>query len=122
MGESGDQRKKFAERLTVFAEKVIQFCRTIPGNTVTRPLISQLVRSGTSIGANYMEALCASSRKDFRNKIYICKKESQETEYWLRLMKSAESSPLNIAELSKEVHEFTLIFQKTTATLDKNDK
>ncbi len=48
-------------------------------------IISQLLRSATSVGANYHEANAASSKNDFRNKIYICRKEIQETEYWLDL-------------------------------------
>ncbi|NLC31601.1 MAG: four helix bundle protein [Candidatus Moranbacteria bacterium] len=49
-------------------------------------MLSQLIRSATGIGANYCEANNASSKKDFRNKIFICKKEAQETKYWLRMM------------------------------------
>jgi len=64
------------DRTAKFGEEVIKFCKAIHQNTITKPLISQLVRSATSIGANYMEANGASSRKDFRNKIFICKKES----------------------------------------------
>ena len=74
------------ERTAKFGESIIYFCRSIKEDTVNRPLISQLVRSGTSIGANYMEANGASSRKDFKNKIFICKKETQETKHWLRMI------------------------------------
>jgi four helix bundle protein len=65
-----------------------------------------------------MEATNGSSKKDFKNKIYICKKEAQETEYWLRLMLNCY--PLKKSEidlLSAEVHELLLIFQKTISTL-----
>ena len=74
------------ERTTVFSEKIIELCKKISKNTITIPIIDQLIRSGTSIGANYTEANGASSRKDFKNKIYICKKEAMETKYWLRLL------------------------------------
>lgn len=53
---------------------------------VNNPLISQIVRSGTSIGANYCEANGASSKKDFKNKIYICKKECKETNYKFKII------------------------------------
>ena len=69
------------ERTAKLGERVIIFCREIKQDVITRPLISQLVRSGTSIGANYMEANGAVSKKDFNNKIHICKKEAQETKH-----------------------------------------
>jgi four helix bundle protein len=68
-----------AVRTSSFGEATIIFAKEIPENTINRPLISQLVRSATSIGANYMEADCAESKKDFIHKIGICKKESKET-------------------------------------------
>ena len=90
-------------------------------DVISGPLINQLVRSGTSIGANYMEANAASSRKDFANKIFICKKEAQETKHWLRML--AKCLPDRKEELRKlwsEVQELTLIFQKITSTLRAN--
>ncbi|TSC75654.1 MAG: Uncharacterized protein G01um101431_1207 [Parcubacteria group bacterium Gr01-1014_31] len=66
------------ERTQKFGEDIIEFAKVIPRNIITIPLISQLVSAGISIGANYCEATGASSRKDFRNKIFICKKEAQE--------------------------------------------
>ncbi len=77
------------ERTAKYGEAIIDFCRSVPQDAVTKPLVSQLIRSGTSIGANYMEANGASSRKDFKNKIYICKKEAQETKHWLRMLAKA---------------------------------
>jgi four helix bundle protein len=53
------------ERTAKFGENVIEFCKSIKQDVITKPLISQLVRSGTSVGANYMEANAASSRRDF---------------------------------------------------------
>ena len=57
------------ERTAKFGENIIDFCNTLPRNEINRPLISQLIRSGTSQGANYMEADAAVSKKDFENKI-----------------------------------------------------
>ena len=68
------------EKLAKYGENIIEFCKTIEQNVITRPLINQLVRSATSIGANYMEANSASSRKDFQNKIFICKKRSRRNQ------------------------------------------
>ncbi len=70
------QKYDLEERTAKFGEDVIGFCKVVKQDAITRPIISQLVRSGTSIGANYMEANAASSKRDFRNKIYICKKEA----------------------------------------------
>ncbi len=75
------------------------------------------MRSGTSIGANYCEANNASSKKDFKNKIFICKKETQETKYWLRmLVKSEPDKRDDIAILWKECQELVMIFQKIINT------
>lgn len=74
------------ERTALFSQKVIDYVKKIPSNSITIPLINQLVRSATSVGANYCEADEASSKKDFINKLCIAKKEAKETKYWLRLM------------------------------------
>lgn len=85
------------------------------------PLISQIVRSSTSVGANYMEANGASSRKDFKNKIYICKKEAQETRHWFKMIRSYDNRKDNqLAGLDKETSELVLIFGKILSTLNKN--
>jgi four helix bundle protein len=85
---------------------------------ITRPIIGQLIRSATSIGANYMEANAASSKRDFRNKIFICKKETQETKHWLRMiLKCAPEKKEEIWRLWKEGQELTLIFGKIVSKL-----
>ena len=82
------QNSKFdlEERTELFSTKVIEFCKKLPISTINKPIIDQLIRSATSIGANYCEANASSSKRDFRNKIYICKKEANETKYWLRII------------------------------------
>lgn len=108
------------ERTAKFGESVIRFCKNIEQNTITRSLISQLVRSGTSIGANYMEANAASSKKDFQNKIFICKKEAQETKHWLRMLaQCAPEKKENLRKLWQENQELTLIFGKIVSSLKK---
>ena len=106
------------ERTGKFGEDIIRFCRSIRQDAITKPIISQLIRSGTSIGANYMEANGASSKKDFQNKIFICKKETQETKHWLRMI--AQCSPERKEEIRviwKECQELTLIFGKIVSSL-----
>lgn len=106
------------ERTAKFGESIISFCKKIQDDSITRPLKSQLVRSGTSIGANYCEAINASSKKDFRNKIYISKKESQETKHWLRMISTASPERKDEAKmLWKECQELTMIFQKIVSKL-----
>lgn len=101
------------ERTAKFAEDIIELCKKAPKNTVTIPIIDQLIRAGTSIGANYAEANGASSKRDFKNKIYICKKESKETKYWLRMLaRAAEEVKAECKSLWAEAQEFTLIFSK----------
>src|SRR4030042_6321644 len=74
------------DRTARFGENIIIFCKNLHETNINRSLISQLIRSATSIGANYCEANGASSRKDFKNKIHICKKETIETKHWLRML------------------------------------
>ncbi|MBI5400799.1 MAG: four helix bundle protein [Candidatus Yonathbacteria bacterium] len=109
------------ERTAKFGESIIRFCRSIKQDVITKPLINQLVRSGTSIGANYMEANGASSKKDFRNKIFICKKEAQETKHWLRMISVSDLNTKDEArKIWKECQELTLIFGKIVSSL-KNE-
>jgi len=111
------------ERTAVFSENIIGFIKNVNKNDINRSMLQQLIRSATSIGANYCEDNASSSKKDFRNKIYICKKEANETKYWLRiLVKSNPELKDQIRELWKEAHEFHLIFQKITNTLNKDKK
>ena len=99
------------ERTAKFGEEVIRFVKGLEKSTVNRSLIDQLTRSATSIGANYMEANHASSKKDFRNKISICRKEANETKHWLRMIAEANpESKVDSRKLWKEAHELTLIF------------
>lgn len=106
------------ERTGKFGENIIGFCKSLKQDAVSNPIISQLVRSATSIGANYMEANGASSKKDFQNKIFICKKEAQETKHWLRMLSTCfPDKKEEMRTLWKEAQELTLIFQKITSTL-----
>ena len=67
-----DKTFDLEERTALFGEAVIDFAKTLPVNEITRPLIDQIVRSSTSMGANYCEADDASSKKEFRQKIGYC--------------------------------------------------
>ncbi len=99
------------ERTALFGKNIIDFVKTLPINPINSELIRQIVKSGTSIGANYMEADAAESKKDFRHKIAICKKEAKETKHWLRMIAKANQERKDkCKELWSEAQELTLIF------------
>ena len=104
-------RYNLKKRTQIFSENIIYFCSHLPQTIITLPLITQLVRSGTSIGANYCEADNAESKPDFKHKIGIVKKEADETEYWLNLISfTIPTHKLRSDKLSEEAHELLLIF------------
>lgn len=113
-------KKKYdlEERTGKFGEEIIDFVSQLPRNIVTRSLISQLVRAGTSVGANYCEADCAESRKDFEHKLGVCRKESKESKYWLRMVvKALPKFKSSARKLWIEAKELNLIF---TAIINKS--
>ncbi len=117
MNKFSNKTYNLEERTARFAESIIDLCKKAPKNAVTIPIIDQLLRSGTSIGANYYEANGASSKKDFKNKIFLCKKEAKETKYWLRLLSRADGSLSDDSrELWKEAQELTMIFSKIASS------
>lgn len=115
-----DKKYDLVERTAVFGENVIDFLKKLEKNEITRPLISQSIRSVTSIGANYMEADCAESKKDFKHKIGICKKESKETMHWMRMIARATGKEAACRILWKEAQELTFIFAKIINNSNKN--
>jgi len=119
MTEFLNNKYDLEERTAKFGEQVIIFCKSLQQDSINRSVISQIIRSGTSVGANYMEANGACSKKDFKNKIYICKKEAQETKHWLRMI--AQCNPEkkeDIVKLWKECQELTLIFGRIVSSLN----
>ncbi len=101
------------ERTAKFGEEIIRLCKRVMVSPVNQPILSQLVRAGTSVGANYCEADDAESKKDFRHKIGLCRKESRETKYWLRMLAAAEPTAQPGARLLwQEAKELNLIFGK----------
>lgn len=109
--ETQPNKYDLEERTAKFGEDVIRFAQKVLKNEITRPLIGQLIRAGTSVGANYCEADSAHSKKDFNHKISLCKKESRETKHWLRMM--ALVAPELVKEtrvLWQEANELNLIF------------
>jgi len=111
--QNPNNKKKYdlRERTAKFGEDVLRFVMTLPQNAINTPLISQLVRAATSIGANYMEADAAESKKDFNHKIAICKKESKESMHWIHMISIVNPTRKEeCRKLWKEAHELALIF------------
>ncbi len=108
----GAERKyDLEERTAAFGEAVIAFAKRVPIDQVTRSLVDQIVRSATSVGANYCEADDASTKKEFRHKIGYCRKESRETKHWLRMIVKAQPQFREAAKpLWQEAKELHLIF------------
>jgi len=99
------------ERTSKFAEAVIDFCKKVPITPITKNNIEQLIKAATSVGANYCEADDAQSKKDFVHKIALCKKESRETKYWLRIIAKTFPECANEAKTFwREAQELNLIF------------
>jgi four helix bundle protein len=111
------------ERTSRFGQDTIAFLSKIQRTPVTMPLITQLIRSATSIGANYFEANNAFSRADFKHKIGICRKEARESVYWLNMFLSIDNCNKSLArDLAKEAHELNLIFNSIATKINLNDK
>ena len=128
-GPAGDYDKfDLEERTARFGEAVIRFAKKAPQTPITVPLIGQLTRAGTSVGANYCEADDAVSRKEFRKNIGTCRKESRESKHWLRMIAAAipdlKSEARVLWQEAKELHLiFSKIFHKVSkATAEHPDE
>src|SRR5262245_33348776 len=103
------------ERTFVFACDIVRFCRNLslqPG--APRQIAAQLLKAGTSIGANTEEARVAYSRREFASKNSIVLRECHETRYWLRLLAATEiASPEGVRALLQESNELVAIFTAT---------
>ena len=107
-----------------FATRIVKLCQALdstPG--VSRTLANQLLRSGTSIGANIEEANGSQSRADFIAKMYIACKEARETHYWLRLLSATEIVPKSrLKEITEESNQLVAILTSIVKKTRKNDK
>ena len=99
------------KRTLEFSKNVIRLCKQLPKNVINNEFIGQLIRASGSIGANYREANDALSKKDFKHRIKITRKEAKEAHYWLELL--IEANPdfkEKIDILLKEALELKRIF------------
>ena len=110
MPKTTNSKYNLEERTAKFGENIIRFCKKIPRNPINDPLINQLVKAGTSVGANYAEADDAESKVDFKHKIGISKKEARECKHFLRMIAVANPNLKNDAKtLWQEAKEINLI-------------
>jgi four helix bundle protein len=108
------------QELTQYSVSIIKFIKEVE-KEIPRSLADQIIRSATSIGANYTEAINGSSRADFKNKIFIAKKEASETKYWLNIIHALIDNP-DTSKLIDETQKFIMILQKTVNTLNSKTK
>jgi len=95
------------DRSCNFSKRVVRVARNIRQDAVTRPMVSQLIKAATSIGANVSEATYGASRKDFINKITVALKEGRETAYWLDIL--GASGYIAEGEVASLMGEITVI-------------
>ena len=109
------------ERSYNFALRIFKVCKSLEDNRTTRILGVQLLRSGTSIGANVEEASAAQSKKDFISKMSIALKEARETNYWLRILRDTETlKPDRLHEIIAESESISKIIVKIIISTKRN--
>ena len=116
-------KKELEKRTKEFALEVIKFVADLPKNKITNVLGYQLLKCGTSIGANYREANRAQSHQDFIHKIAIVAKEASETQYWLELFDAINmGDPTRRSWLLQESAELLAIFTSIGKTAKSRKK
>ena len=120
MGESQNPKPyDLEERTFRFAQRAFKYFKNLPKNAVNIEVAKQGIRASGSVGANFIEANEAFSRKDFAMRVKICRKETKESIYWLRLSESAENQKQERTELMAEATELMKIFG---AIIEKSKK
>lgn len=110
-------KNELMSRTKSFALEVIQIVEGLPANSANNVIVYQLVKSSTSIGANYREALRAESKADFIHKIGIVEKEASESEWWLELLQERRHiDPVKVDAALGECRELLKIFCTTGRT------
>ena len=119
-------KEEFKKRINKYVLKLIKFLGALPKDIITREIISQLMRSGTSIGANYFEAYYASSKKDYQNYFRHSLKSANESMFWFNVLLESDLVPqkgrTDCVWLLKETKELSRIFASSILTMKKNSK
>ena len=117
MGGDTQQRRDLDERLLEYAVRVIRLVDALPKTLVGRHVAGQVLRSATSVGANYEEARGAESKEDFVHKLQIALKELRESNYWLRLILKSQMLPRErLADILDESNQLRAMLSKAVAT------
>jgi four helix bundle protein len=116
-----DKREELTNRLIDFTVRIIKMVDALPKSSVGKHLGGQLLRSGTSPGANYEEACGAESKADFVHKLGIVLKELKETRYWLCIVCRTEIiNPKLVEALLKECEELCAIIAQSILTVKRS--
>lgn len=114
-------KQKFRKRIYKYILRLVKFLSKLPKKPVVREIVSQLMRSGTSIGANYFEAQGASSKRDYRNFFNHSLKSANETKFWLAVLRDSHLVPKNLLSecnwLLEESKELANIFASSILTM-----
>ncbi len=112
-----ENKRDLDERLLDYAARIVKLVESLPKTLVGRRIGDQLLRSGTSAGANYEEAQGAESKEDFIHKLQVALKELRESNYWLRLLvKAGNVPPQKMAGLLDESNQLRAMLSKAVAT------
>jgi len=111
-----------AQRFLEFSGNILIYVKQLPIDICLRSVIDQLIRSSTSIGANYAEAQAAESRADFLHKVRISLKEAYETHYWLCVLRQSKIIMVNsdFEKLLQEAYELKLILSRVVSNTQRN--
>ena len=116
-------RQEFKSRIYQYILRLVSFLDSLPKKSVIREIISQLMRSGTSIGANYFEAYAASSKKDYQNFFNHSLKSANETIFWLAVLRDSGLVPVDAQKecdwLLQETRQLAKIFASSIITMKK---
>ncbi len=118
---STEKKSDIRERTYTFSLRIINLCKALNEDRIGRVLFNQLLRSGTSIGANVEEAQGGQSKKDFLAKFFIARKEARETHYWLRLLRDSGTLPKEkMSEIIDECEQITRILTSIILSTQEN--
>lgn len=110
-------REEMKSRTKAYANRIVRLCQALPGDWVSRTLGSQLLRSGTSVGANYRAVCRAKSTADFINKLRVVEEECDESLFWMELLVDNNLvKPARLQSLMKEGNELLAIVIASTKT------
>ena len=110
-------REEMKQRTKAYANRIVKLCSALPGNWVAQTLGKQLLRSGTSVGANYRAVCRAKSSADFINKLRIVEEECDESLFWMEMLVENNFVKVSLLrDLMKEADEILAIVVASAKT------